>query len=587
MSFIWKYLKPYSFIMSIGMLIKIAGSVVELALPYILSHIIDNVVPMCKSTDDVYMIVIWGIVMVVCSVLAFWWNVLANRMASKVARDAARQIRHDLFDATMHLSASKTDEFTIPSLESRLTSDTYNIHQFLGMMQRLGVRAPILLVGGLAISLTLDPMLTLVMASIMPFIGVTVWLVSKKGIPLYKESQKAGDSMVRVVREDSQGIRVIKALSKKDYEKERYDRVNRQLVTVEKKAAVTMAATNPIINIFLNIGIVLVILVGAFRVDSGLSQAGKIIAFISYFTLISNAMLAITRIFVMYSKGAASASRISEVIETSRELAEENLRRENAARAHGEKSEESGKAHIVFDNVCFSYNGSAQNLENISFSLRRGESLGIIGATGSGKSTLIKLLMRMYDCGSGKIYIDGRDVRCFDESELSSMFGSVMQNDFVYADTIEENIKFGRDISHEDVVRAAKIAQAEEYIEKFDDKYEHHVTSKGTNISGGQKQRLLIARAVANNPEILILDDSSSALDYKTDSNLRRAIKENMNGVTSIIVAQRVSSVMYCDLILVLDEGKVIGSGKHDYLMENCEVYRQISDSQLGGALID
>ena len=173
-SFIWKYLKPYSFIMSIGMLIKIAGSVVELALPYILSHIIDNVVPMCKSTDDVYMIVIWGIVMVVCSVLAFWWNVLANRMASKVARDAARQIRHDLFDATMHLSASKTDEFTIPSLESRLTSDTYNIHQFLGMMQRLGVRAPILLVGGLAISLTLDPMLTLVMASIMPFIGVTV-----------------------------------------------------------------------------------------------------------------------------------------------------------------------------------------------------------------------------------------------------------------------------------------------------------------------------------------------------------------------------------------------------------------------------
>lgn len=573
-----RYLKPFKWAMLLGLIIKISGTLIELAIPYVLEHIIDNVVPTCTSDSDVYRVVFWGVIMILCAALALVGNIIANRMASKVSRDASMSIRHDLFNKTMHLTSYQTDSFTVPSLESRLTSDTYNVHNFLGMMQRLGVRAPILLIGGLIVTFIIDPVLTLVMLAVIPFIGGIMLYISFRGIPLYKKSQKAVDNMVRVVREDAQGIRVIKALSKKDYEKRRYDIVNQKLVAAEKKAAITMAISNPLINILLNVGIVAVILVGAFLVNNGMSEAGKIIAFISYFTLISNAMISITRVFVMYSKGSASADRIAEVIDAQQELTVQP-----EAKYPGLDT----KDHIVFNNVDFSYGGMKKTVENISFSLKKGGSLGVIGATGSGKSTLIRLLMRMYDADAGGIYIYGRDVRTIEPGELHSMFGSVMQNDFIYADSIAENIKFGRDVSDEEMIRAAKIAQADEFISALPNKYNNPVTSKGTNISGGQKQRLLIARALLSHPDILILDDSSSALDYKTDANLRRAIADNMRDCTTITVAQRVSSVMSCDLILVIDEGKIIGRGTHEELMNNCPVYREISDSQLGGAFLD
>lgn len=581
MKLIFKYLRPYALGIAIGTTIKVAGSLVELALPYILSHIIDDVVPECNSGEDIYRIIIWGGIMILCSLLALVWNIVANRMASKVARDASKNIRHDLFAATMYLSAETTDKFTVPALESRLTSDTYNVHQFLGMIQRLGVRAPILLIGGLILSFTLDPVLTLIMASVIPFIGITVYVVSKKGVSLYKASQLSGDRMIGIVREDSKGIRVIKALSKKEYEKRRFDKSNSALSQSEKKAQLTMAITNPVINIFLNIGIVLVIFIGALRVNGDVSEAGKIIAFISYFTIISNAMLSITRIFVMYTKGAASAGRISEVINFSEKIQNLPEVKQNT------DCDIRGGEHIRFENVGFAYDRKNKKLNNINFDLKHGESLGIIGATGSGKSTIIKLLMGMYGSYEGKILIDGTDVRAFAEEKLHSFFGAAMQNDFLYAGSVEENIRFGRDISHDKIVRAAKISQAEEFIGKLDGGYEFNLTSKGTNLSGGQKQRLLIARAVAMNPDILVLDDSSSALDYKTDANLRAAIKKEMGGTTMIVVAQRVSSVMSCDKILVIDEGVTVGFGKHEELIKGCEIYRQISDSQLGGVLID
>ena len=584
MKLIFKYLKPYTLGIIIGTSIKIAGSLVELALPYILSHIIDDVVPQCRSEDDIYKIINWGGIMMLCSILALVWNIIANRMASRVARDASRGIRHDLFTATMCLSAEATDSFTVPALESRLTSDTYNVHHFLGMIQRLGVRAPILLVGGLVLSFTLDPVLTLIMASVIPFIGITVYIVSKRGVGLYKASQLAGDRMIGIVREDSKGIRVIKALSKKEYEKTRYDMSNTALSQSEKKAQLTMAISSPVINIFLNMGVVLVLFVGALRVNRDLSEAGKIIAFISYFTIISNAMLSITRIFVMYTKGAASAGRISEIIDCA------NQQKSNPYRQNMSVTEDAckhGDEHICFDNVSFAYDRKNRTLDSISFNLHHGESLGIIGATGSGKSTIIKLLMGMYSTDEGRILIDGRNIKNIREDELHSYFGAAMQNDFLYAGSVEENVKFGRAIDHESVVRAVQIAQAEEFVEKSDGKYDFNLTSKGTNLSGGQKQRLLIARAVAANPDILILDDSSSALDYKTDANLRRAIRDKMRGTTMITVAQRVSSVMSCDKILVIDEGRTVGYGKHDELINNCEIYRQISDSQLGGVLVD
>lgn len=582
---ILSYLKPHRRFMCLSLSIKVVGTLMELALPYILSHIIQNVIkPLgVEASPDLgggsRRIVIWALIMIVCAFLGVVGNVTANRMSARTAKDVARAVRHDLFERTMRLSPSQTDAFTIESLESRITGDTYNIHNFINTMQRMGVRAPILLIGGLAITATLDPVLTLVMVAVLPFIFIAVYGITSRGLPLYTRVREAVDSMTRVVREDAQGVRVIKALSKTDYECRRFDRENAALAATERKTNSVMSLANPLMNMFMNLGITAVVVVGAFRVNGGLSEPGKIIAFIQYFTLISMAMMSVSRIFLIISKASASAERIEEVLKTPEDLAVE------PESSHLRKRE----SGIVFDNVSFAYNGKGKVLKNISFSLPKGGTLGIIGATGSGKTTLLSLLMRFYDVSEGAVRIDGRDVRTIPKDELHSMFGVAMQNDFICADTVEENINFGRGLSHEDIVRAAKIAQADEFISHFPEKYEHGLTSKGTNVSGGQRQRLFISRAIAARPQILVLDDASSALDYKTDAALRRALREEIasEGGSIIVVAQRVSSVMNSDLILVLDKGEIIGMGTHDELMENCEVYREISQSQMGGAFLE
>ncbi len=574
MKLMLKYLRPYYKRMSVGLLIKAVGTLVELLLPYILSYILKSVV----DKQEVRLIVIWGIVMIGCAALACICNICANRMAAHVARNFAERMRHDLFDRTLRLSAAQTDFFTIPSLESRITTDTYNVHSFVSMMQRMGVRAPILLVGGIIITLLMDSYLALAMIAVLPFIFITVYFISKKGVPLYTKVQRSVDRMIRVVREDTQGIRVIKALSKTDYEHRRYDSVNQALVEDEKRAGITMSAVNPVMTLLMNLGIVAVVALSASRVAGGTSDPETVIAFMQYFTLISMAMMSVTRIFVMYTKSSASAKRIAQVLDTSADL-EVKSEREYPSREED--------AHIVFDHVNFSYKGGHNDLTDISFAVPRGGSLGIIGATGSGKSTIVKLLLRFYDVGSGSIRIDGKDIRTIPKETLYPMFGTAMQNDFLYADTVEENIKFGRDLSHEAVVDAAKTAQADDFISAFPEGYGHMLSAKGTNVSGGQKQRILISRALAAKPEILILDDSSSALDYKTDASLRQALARDMEKTTVITVAQRVSSIKDCDVIVVLDEGKIIGMGKHAFLMENCEEYREISDSQMGGAFVE
>ena len=339
-----------------------------------------------------------------------------------------------------------------------------------------------------------------------------------------------------------------------------------------------MSISNPTMQMLLNIGLVGVVLVGGFLVNEGISKPGKIIAFLQYFTLISNAMMVMTRIFMMYSKGIASANRISEVLDTESEL---------SLCEKEDYPDISTTSHIEFKDVSFGYNVNKSVLNGINFSLKKGKTLGIIGATGSGKSTVIQLLMRFYDVESGGIYINGEDVRTIPSDELHKKFGVALQNDFIYAATVRENIDFGRNLADEQIRAAATRAQAIEFIDEFPDGFNHEITSKGTNISGGQKQRLLISRALAADPEILILDDSSSALDYKTDLQLRRAINEITADMTVIIVAQRISSVKNADLIIVMDEGQVVDMGDDAHLLAHCDIYREISESQMGGAFVE
>lgn len=570
---VFEYLKPYLPRISVGLLIKFTGTIMDLALPWILSYMIDDIVPL----KDVGLIFIWGTAMIVCAVIALVTNIAANRMASWVAQHTTQTLRHDLFSKISYLSCKQIDDFSIPSLESRLTTDTYNIHQMIGMMQRLGVRAPILLLGGILVTLTLDPLLSLVLICTLPLIAAVMVYVSKKGIPLYIHLQRGVDEMVRTVRENISGIRVIKALSKTDYEKERFAKVNGEVVRREKKAATTMALTNPVMNLFLNVGLTVVILVGAFLVNANMSQPGKIIAFMTYFTIILNAMLSINRLFVMYSKGTASAARISEVLNTPEDLKTQKV---------PEYLNEEGTYHILFDDVSFSYQKKEADISHISFRLKRGETLGIIGATGAGKSTITALLMRLYDADSGRIMIDGKPVESIPPEELHTKFGVVFQSDALFADTIAENIDFGRKLSKEQLLRAAECAQAMEFIRSLPDGFEHRLTARGTNLSGGQKQRLLIARALAGDPEILILDDSSSALDYRTDAKMRQALKQHYANTTSIIIAQRVSSILHADHILVIEDGKELGYGTHEELLQRCDIYRQIAESQMGGGEI-
>ena len=562
------YLRPFIPRMSLGLAVKVFGTLIELAIPWILSYIIDDLIPIGEMSP----VVIWGMLMIVCSLLAWVGNITANRMAAAVARDFTRQLRHDLFGKISYLSERQVDGVTIPSLISRVTSDTYVLHQTVGMMQRLGVRAPILLVGGVVVTLTLDPVLTLIMVATLPIVGAITFFVSRKGAKLFKKVQSASDSMLRVVRENAVGVRVIKALSKSAYERERFKSVNDSLTDKERTAEKTMALINPVMSLLLNLGIVAVIIAGAYRVQGGVTEVGKIIAFMNLFTIVLNALLAINRMFTMLSRAAASSARVLEVMDMPEELYETephfSFLPENAP-------------HIAFRNVTFRYDKGGFEIKNLSFELNRGETLGIIGATGSGKSTVIRALMRYYDVADGCIEIDGVNIRDYATSDLRAKFGVVFQNDTLFKDTIRENIRLGRELDDEQLLESARRAQAYDFIEAQGG-LDAEVAIKGANLSGGQKQRLLISRALSGKPEILILDDSSSALDYKTDSKLREEIRLHYADTTKIIIAQRISSIMHAEKIIVMENGSVIGMGTHDELMKTCPMYREIGESQIG-----
>lgn len=576
MKTILKYMKPYNTYILFTLLLKFGASMMDLLIPSLLAKIIDDIVPL----GEVRLIFWWGGVMILCAVISVTTNVRANRMAEISAGGMTRQLRHDLFEKITYLSARQMNEFTVSSAVSRLTSDTYNVNRMMARMQRLGVRGPILLTGGILITVTMEPKLASVLIASLPFIAVIVWVVTKLSIPVYTWQQRVLDGLVRVLQENITGVRVIRALSRTDYERERYDGVNEELARIEQKAGRISSASGPATTLVLNLGLTAVIITGAYLVQKGETGPGAIIAFLSYFILILNAMLGITRIFVMCSKGMASLGRISEVLEAPEEM-QVQIRSEESDKAIAGVSEESIPL-VEFRDVSFSYNGKGDHLSHISFTLKKGESLGIIGATGSGKSTIVNLLLRFYDVDSGSIWIGGRRIDTIPYPELRAMFGVVFQNDYLMASSVEENIDFFRGLDGAQVREAAQYAQAEAFIREKEGEMDARIAVRGNNLSGGQKQRIMIARALAAKPKILILDDASSALDYKTDAKLRKELGANFRNTTTINIAQRVSSIQGADHILVLEDGGCIGYGTHTELLEQCAEYRLIYELQMG-----
>lgn len=578
MKLIFRYMGRYRAAVLLAMGIKLAGTMTELLLPYILEYMIDDVVP----AGSLPRVVLWGLLMFAAAVVCRQLNVLANRRTVDNAHRISYDVRQDLFVKTANLPGSAFDELGLPSLISRMTSDSYNVQSAVQQLQSMCVRAPMLLLGGMVMTLAMDLPLAMILVVMLPVLLTVVFFVSAKGIPMYNTVQKRLDNVVRIMRENITGIRVVKALSKADYEKRRFAAANREMTDCDIKASTVMAIPGPLMQLCLNVGLTLVVVAGAWRVNEGLTRPGVILAFLTYFNMITMGVMGLSRIFMTLSKASASAGRIAEVLAAPDE--QRVLR-------PGEALQPSGAGFLRFENVDFSYGKTGAGfaggerekaLDHISFSLNRGESLGIIGPTGCGKTTIINLLMRFYDADAGGVFVDGRDVRSYDKDELHRKFGVAFQNDMVFQDTLGENIRFGRDLDETALRRAAKDAMAAEYIDSLEDGLDHPAAIKGANLSGGQKQRLLVARALAGNPEILVLDDSSSALDYRTDAAMRRAIARSHGDSTVILIAQRVSSVMGMDHILVMDNGRCIGYGSHGELLENCPPYREIYETQMG-----
>ena len=501
------------------------------------------------------------------------------------AHNVSYDIRQEVFQKTVNLSGAQFDSFGLPSLISRLTSDSYNVQSAVQQLHTLCVRAPMLLAGGVAVTLVMDASLALVLAAMLPVLLLVVLTVSAKGLPMYRQVQQKLDGVVRVMRENITGIRVVKALSKTEYEKRRFARANDAMADSGIAAGTVMAIPSPFMQLCLNGGLTLVVFIGAGRVDGGTLEPGVILAFLTYFNMIAMGVMGLSRIFMTMSRAMASADRIDQVLQTrpGQQVLPprpgQNPRRAGLSplRTRGLQLRRGGRLHR---RLC---RGGAEKGP-----LRRqllpgaGESLGIIGPTGCGKSTIVSLLMRFYDADGGGVFVDGRDVRTYERDALRRKFGVCFQNDMVFQDTLRANADFGRGVGEAALRAAVEDAQAAEYIDALDEGLDYRADIKGANLSGGQKQRLLVARALAGKPEILILDDSSSALDYKTDAAMRRAIAQNHQDSTLIMVAQRVSSVMGMTRILVMDNGRCVGYGAHQELMDTCPAYRETYRLQMG-----
>lgn len=542
-------------------------SMTELFLPTLMADIVDNGVVL---GDISYIWKIGGLMLIVALVGAIA-SVVASYYSSKAAVGFGRDIRRKVFNHVEQFSLQDFDKIGTASLITRTTNDITQIQQVIIMILRMVVSAPIMFVGGIIMAVSKDAKLSLVILATMPVLIGSILFILYKGVPLFKKVQKRLDRLNLVLRENLTGIRVIRAFNREKEEKVRLKKANKELTNVSIKVNKIMAFLMPIMMLVMNLTIVGVIWFGGIRIDNGGLQIGDLMAFIQYVTLILFALVMASMMFVMIPRAAVSANRINEVLEM-----EPTFLDEGTAAANKEPGT------LEFEDVTFTYPGAKEPvLSHISFQAKSGETTAIIGGTGAGKSTLINLIPRFYDVTNGTIRVNGVDIKDSSQEEIRSKIGFVPQKTLLFSGTIAENILFGKQNARQsEIEHAAQIAQAEEFINEMDKGYDSDVTQGGSNLSGGQKQRLSIARALVRKPDIYIFDDSFSALDYKTDANLRAALKDETKSSTVVIVAQRVSSVIDADRIIVLEKGKIAGIGTHKQLLENNAIYQEIVKSQ-------
>ncbi|HCQ91179.1 MAG TPA: multidrug ABC transporter ATP-binding protein [Clostridium sp.] len=566
---LFKFLKPYAASIAVILILVFFQSLSELYLPTLMSNIVDTGI---VNGDTNYILKIGGFMLLVAAGGTIC-TILASFLSSKVATGFSKDLRKNVFSRVESYSLQEFDKIGASSLITRTTNDITQIQQVLVMRLRMMISAPMMCIGGIIMAVSKDAKLSLVIIVVMPILAIAIGIIGKKGMPLFKMMQLKIDKLNLVLRENLTGIRVIRAFNRIDHEKKRFDKANLDLTNTAIKVNKIMAALMPIMMVVLNFTTIAVVWFGGIRIDNGSMQVGDLMALIQYVMQIMFSLIMVSMMFILIPRASASAVRINEVLDTVSEIND----------GDNTKSSNSKKGYIEFKDVTFNYPGAEKPaLSNISFSANPGETTAIIGGTGSGKSTLISLIPRFYDVSGGSILVNDIDIREMTQEDLRLKVGFVPQKAVLFSGTIADNIRYGKEnASDEEVKQAAETAQASDFISNMQDGFQSVISQGGTNVSGGQKQRLSIARALVRRPEIYVFDDSFSALDFKTDAKLRAALKKETGKSTVIIVAQRVSTVMDADRIIVLDDGQIAGIGNHKELLNNCDVYREIVSSQL------
>ncbi len=564
-----KYLKRYWLIAALSPLFMILEVSMDLLLPDLMSRIVDDgVLP-----GDMEVIFSVGLRMLIVAVIGCFGGIMAGIFGTTASQRFSCDLRKDAFSRVMNMSFQQTDSFTTGSLVTRLTNDITACQDFVAMALRMMVRTLMQFIGGIYMVLKINVSFGLILLVMLPIQLVIILVVLKKGSPLFGIVQSKLDRVNSVVQENVTGARVVKAYTREEYETKRFSAANNELCETNLRVQKLMALLMPILFILMNASVIAVIFIGGKQVEAQSLEVGKVMAAITYITQILMSMMMIGMMFQMVTRASASAKRIAEVLDT-----------EPAIKDGGFDGTTDERGTVEFRNVSFRYpNVHANNvLNNISFKVGKGETVAILGATGCGKTSLVSLIARFYDATEGEVLVDGVNVKEYDTAALRKKIGFVLQKSELFSETIEQNIRWGSaEATDEEVRRAARIAQADEFIESFTDGYKDMITEKGSSLSGGQKQRLSIARAIAKKPEILVFDDSMSALDLSTDAKLQRALKENLSGTTVIMIAQRVASVMSADRIAVIDNGRLAAFDSHANLMKYCEVYQDIYSSQM------